>query len=59
VGPPAFDSGPVPAGIAVFAHDNPLSVQALAERVYPIDNWFEFDRGGHFAAPGGSRPVRR
>jgi epoxide hydrolase len=41
---------PAPVGVAVFAHDITLSVRALAERVYPITHWSEFDRGGHFAA---------
>ncbi|WP_129841085.1 epoxide hydrolase family protein [Streptomyces sp. RFCAC02] len=40
----------VPLGVAVFAHDITLSVRPLAERLYDIRHWSEFDRGGHFAA---------
>lgn len=40
----------VPVGVAVFAHDITLSVRPLAERLYDIRHWSEFDRGGHFAA---------
>ncbi|WP_223291216.1 epoxide hydrolase family protein [Streptomyces avicenniae] len=41
---------PVPLGVAVFAHDITLSVRPLAERLYDIRHWSEFERGGHFAA---------
>ncbi|MCC0577697.1 epoxide hydrolase family protein [Streptomyces californicus] len=41
---------PVPLGVAVFAHDITRSVRPLAERLYDIRHWSEFDRGGHFAA---------
>jgi len=41
---------PVPVGVAVFAHDITRPVRSLAERVYDIRHWSEFDRGGHFAA---------
>ncbi|WP_035856602.1 epoxide hydrolase family protein [Cryptosporangium arvum] len=40
---------PVPLGVAVFAHDITRPVRSLAERVYDIRHWSEFDRGGHFA----------
>ena len=40
----------VPVGVAVFAHDITLSVRPLAERLYDISYWSEFERGGHFAA---------
>jgi len=36
--------------VAVFAHDITLSVRPLAERLYDIRHWSEFERGGHFAA---------
>ncbi|WP_051157375.1 alpha/beta fold hydrolase [Nocardia carnea] len=41
---------PVPVGVAVFAYDITQSVRPLAERLYDIRHWSEFDRGGHFAA---------
>ncbi|MGW1742741.1 epoxide hydrolase family protein [Nocardia sp. NPDC001965] len=41
---------PVPVGVAVFAHDITQSIRPLAERLYDIRHWSEFDRGGHFAA---------
>jgi epoxide hydrolase len=41
---------PAPVGVAVFAHDITQSVRPLAERLYDITHWSEFDRGGHFAA---------
>lgn len=41
---------PVPVGVAVFAHDITQSVRPLAERLYDVRHWSEFDRGGHFAA---------
>lgn len=40
----------VPMGVAVFAYDITQSVRPLAERLYDIRHWSEFDRGGHFAA---------
>ncbi|GAA0269575.1 epoxide hydrolase family protein [Cryptosporangium japonicum] len=40
---------PVPLGVAVFAHDITRPVRSLAERVYDVRHWSEFDRGGHFA----------
>jgi pimeloyl-ACP methyl ester carboxylesterase len=40
----------VPLGVAVFAHDITQSVRPLAERLYDIRHWTEFERGGHFAA---------
>ena len=36
--------------MAVFAHDITQSVRPLAERLYDIRHWSEFERGGHFAA---------
>ncbi|ROO86050.1 pimeloyl-ACP methyl ester carboxylesterase [Actinocorallia herbida] len=48
--PRRIDPCPVPLGVAVFAHDITQSVRPLAERLYPITHWSEFDRGGHFAA---------
>jgi epoxide hydrolase len=36
--------------VAVFAHDITQSVRPLAERLYDIRHWSEFQRGGHFAA---------
>ncbi|WP_167002744.1 epoxide hydrolase family protein [Mumia sp. ZJ430] len=41
---------PVPLGVAVFAHDITQSVRPLAERLYDITHWSEFESGGHFAA---------
>ncbi|TDB84633.1 epoxide hydrolase [Actinomadura sp. KC216] len=41
---------PVPVGVAVLPHDITQSVRPLAERLYDIRHWTEFDRGGHFAA---------
>ncbi|SFN27497.1 hypothetical protein SAMN05421805_103525 [Saccharopolyspora antimicrobica] len=41
---------PVPVGVAVFAHDITLSVRPLAERLFDIRHWSEFERGGRFAA---------
>ncbi|WP_443613622.1 alpha/beta fold hydrolase [Actinomadura madurae] len=40
----------VPVGVAVLPHDITQSVRPLAERLYDIKHWTEFDRGGHFAA---------
>ncbi|MFG1621949.1 epoxide hydrolase family protein [Kribbella sp. NPDC049227] len=40
----------VPLGVAVFAHDITQSVRPLAERLYDVRRWSEFERGGHFAA---------
>ena len=37
-------------GVAVFGHDITLSIRPLAQRLYDIRHWSEFDRGGHFAA---------
>ncbi|QFU91945.1 epoxide hydrolase family protein [Amycolatopsis sp. YIM 10] len=48
--PRRIDPCPVPVGVAVFAHDITLSVRPLAERLYDIRHWSEFERGGHFAA---------
>jgi pimeloyl-ACP methyl ester carboxylesterase len=39
-----------PVPVAVFPHDITQSVRPLAERLYDIRHWSEFDRGGHFAA---------
>lgn len=39
-----------PLGVAVFAHDITLSVRPLAERLYDVRHWSEFEHGGHFAA---------
>jgi pimeloyl-ACP methyl ester carboxylesterase len=36
--------------VAVFAYDITQSVRPLAERLYDIRHWSEFERGGHFAA---------
>jgi pimeloyl-ACP methyl ester carboxylesterase len=41
---------PVPVGVAVLPHDITRSVRPLAERLYDVRHWSEFDRGGHFAA---------
>ncbi|XRQ07195.1 epoxide hydrolase family protein [Actinomadura welshii] len=41
---------PVPVGVAVFARDLIRPVRRLAEQVYDIVHWTEFDRGGHFPA---------
>ncbi len=41
---------PVPVGVAVLPHDITQSVRPLAERLYDIRHWSEFERGGHFAA---------
>ncbi|MGX7674023.1 epoxide hydrolase family protein [Plantactinospora sp. DSM 117369] len=48
--PRRIEPCPVPVGVAVFAHDITLSVRPLAERLYDIRHWSEFERGGHFAA---------
>ena len=40
----------MPLGVAVFAHDITQSVRPLAERLYDVRHWSEFDRGGYFAA---------
>ena len=48
--PRRTDPCPVPVGVAVFPHDITLSVRPLAERLYDIRQWSEFERGGHFAA---------
>ena len=41
---------PVPVGVAVLPYDILLSVRPLAERMYNVVQWTEFERGGHFAA---------
>ncbi|TNC28268.1 epoxide hydrolase family protein [Amycolatopsis alkalitolerans] len=41
---------PVPVGVAVLPHDITQPVRPLAERIYDIRHWSEFERGGHFAA---------
>jgi len=41
---------PVPVGVAVLPYDITQSVRPLAERLYDIAHWSEFERGGHFAA---------
>jgi epoxide hydrolase len=41
---------PVPVGMVVLPYDILLSVRPLAERMYDIVHWTEFERGGHFAA---------
>ncbi|OLT14884.1 epoxide hydrolase [Pseudonocardia sp. CNS-139] len=48
--PRRIEPCPVPVGVAVFAHDITQSVRPLAERLYDIRHWSEFERGGHFAA---------
>lgn len=40
----------VPLGVAVLPQDITQSVRPLAERLYDIRHWSEFNRGGHFAA---------
>ncbi|UMP04894.1 epoxide hydrolase family protein [Amycolatopsis sp. EV170708-02-1] len=40
----------VPVGVAVLPHDITRSVRPLAERLFDIRHWSEFERGGHFAA---------
>ncbi|MEU3766404.1 epoxide hydrolase family protein [Amycolatopsis keratiniphila] len=40
----------VPLGVAVLPHDITRSVRPLAERLFDIRHWSEFERGGHFAA---------
>lgn len=34
----------------MLPHDITQSVRPLAERLYDIRHWSEFERGGHFAA---------
>jgi pimeloyl-ACP methyl ester carboxylesterase len=41
---------PAPVGVAVLPHDITLAVRPLAERLYDIVHWTEFEHGGHFAA---------
>jgi pimeloyl-ACP methyl ester carboxylesterase len=41
---------PVPVGVAVLPYDITQSVRPLAERMYDIVRWTEYERGGHFAA---------
>ncbi|MEU4804709.1 epoxide hydrolase family protein [Actinosynnema sp. NPDC023587] len=41
---------PVPLGVAVFARDIILPVRGIAEELYDVRRWTEFDRGGHFPA---------
>jgi pimeloyl-ACP methyl ester carboxylesterase len=48
--PRGIEPCPVPVGVAVFAHDITQSVRPLAERLFDIRHWSEFERGGHFAA---------
>ncbi|MFI5916850.1 epoxide hydrolase family protein [Dactylosporangium sp. NPDC051541] len=48
--PRRLEPCPVPVGVAVLPHDITQSVRPLAERLYDIRHWTEFDRGGHFAA---------
>ncbi|WP_410646720.1 epoxide hydrolase family protein [Amycolatopsis sp. cmx-4-54] len=40
----------VPLGVAVLPRDITQSVRPLAERLYNVRHWSEFERGGHFAA---------
>ncbi|WP_306323897.1 MULTISPECIES: epoxide hydrolase family protein [unclassified Streptomyces] len=47
----------VPLGVAVFAHDITRSVRPLAERLYDVRHWSEFERGGHFAAMEVPEPL--
>ncbi|MEV0676349.1 epoxide hydrolase family protein [Actinosynnema sp. NPDC050436] len=48
--PPGPVRCPVPLGVAVFPHDIVLAVRGVAERVFDVRRWTEFDRGGHFPA---------
>ncbi|GAA1633188.1 epoxide hydrolase family protein [Catellatospora bangladeshensis] len=48
--PRGIPACPVPVGVAVLPHDITQSVRPLAERLYDIRHWSEFERGGHFAA---------
>lgn len=48
--PRRIEPCPVPVGVAVLPHDITQSVRPLAERLYDIRHWSEFERGGHFAA---------
>ncbi|MCF6474628.1 epoxide hydrolase [Nonomuraea sp. MG754425] len=48
--PRANEPCQVPVGVAVLPHDITQSVRPLAERLYDIRHWTEFERGGHFAA---------
>ncbi|MCO8272692.1 hypothetical protein M1L60_19035 [Actinoplanes sp. TRM 88003] len=48
--PRGVEPCPVPVGVAVFPYDITHSVRPLAERLYDIRHWTEFERGGHFAA---------
>ncbi|MFD7874651.1 hypothetical protein ACFV5G_11165, partial [Streptomyces sp. NPDC059766] len=49
--PPGAPARPRSAGGgALFAHDITQPVRPLAERLYDIRHWSEFERGGHFAA---------
>ncbi|MFE1950742.1 epoxide hydrolase family protein [Streptomyces sp. NPDC059524] len=50
---------PVPVGVAVFAHDITQSVRPLAERLYDVVHWSEFEHGGHFAAMEVPEPFAR
>ncbi|MFA1537939.1 hypothetical protein [Actinomadura monticuli] len=40
----------MPLGVAVLPHDITQSVRPLAECLYDVRHWSEFERGGHFAA---------
>ncbi len=41
----------VPCGIAVFPREFlPFPPRGMVERLYPVQRWSEFARGGHFAA---------
>jgi epoxide hydrolase len=39
-----------PTGVAIFPHDQSLTIRRFAEITNNITHWSEFDRGGHFPA---------
>jgi pimeloyl-ACP methyl ester carboxylesterase len=43
-------SGSVPAGFAIFPHDNSHPPREWAERFFNVQKWTAMPRGGHFAA---------
>lgn len=47
-GPGAVGPSGVPTGVAVFPTDP--AIRRILERSHTIVHWYEFDRGGHFAA---------
>ncbi|MCU1689796.1 MAG: epoxide hydrolase, partial [Jatrophihabitantaceae bacterium] len=49
-GPRARLVSPVPTAVAAFRHDLFRPIRRIAERHNVIEQWTEFDAGGHFAA---------